>query len=146
MNTLRHCAALSLFSLIAFASAQAEEAPSQGDGPYWIADQSGCLAANPAPQENEHVEWTGGCEDGKLSGEGVLTWYQNGEVIGRDEGTFAAGSLTGEGKITMGDGATYVGGFPGAGIFTLPSGRALPAQTVRENTGWRIEQVRETGS
>jgi hypothetical protein len=129
-----------------FTPAKAEQAPSQIDGPYWIADQTGCLAANPAPQENEHVEWTGGCENGKLSGDGVLTWYQNGEVIGRDEGTFAEGSLTGHGTITMGDGATYVGGFPGSGTFTLPSGLALPAQTVRENTGWRIEQVRETGS
>ncbi len=123
------------------AAAHAEEAA----GAFWIADETGCLAANPAPQPNERIEWTGACVEGKLSGEGILTWYQNDQVIGRDEGTFSEGALSGQGKITMGEGSTYIGGFPGAGRFTLPTGLSFPAQTVRENSGWRIEQVAETG-
>jgi len=45
------------------------------------------------------------------------------------------------------DGASYDGEFPGRGVLTLPDGRKVPAQTVREFTGWTIEApIREDPS
>ena len=111
-----------------------------GNDPHWIQDLgSQCWAANPNPQGNETISWSGACENGLLSGPGVLTWRQDGRITARDEGTFKDGRLTGKGRISMADGTTYEGDFPGLGVLTLPDGRKVRAQTVRELTGWTIE-------
>ena len=111
-----------------------------GNDPHWIEDTvSQCWAANPHPEGNETISWSGACEGGSLSGAGTLTWSQNGRVTGRDEGTFREGRLTGHGRIISSDGTSYDGEFPGRGVLTLPDGRKVPAQTVREFTGWTIE-------
>lgn len=112
---------------------------------FWIADQNGCLAANPAPSGNERVEWSGECVDGYIEGEGVLIWYEGARVIARDSGTFVRGALSGMGKIESAEGWSYEGDFPGNGIMRLPDGSEVPAQTLRENNGWHIEQVVERG-
>jgi hypothetical protein len=112
---------------------------------FGIPDQKGCLAANPAPAPNERVEWSGDCVGGYIEGEGVLTWYEGDRVIGRDRGSFARGALSGTGRIESADGWSYEGAFPGSGIMRLPDGSEVPAQTLRENNGWHIEQVTERG-
>lgn len=121
--------------------AQLNETPDfSGSDPHWIEDTvSQCWAANPHPQGNETISWSGACEGGVINGPGTLTWSQNGRISGRDEGTFKDGRLTGKGRISMADGASYEGEFPGPGVLTLPDGRRLPAQTVRDSTGWTIE-------
>ena len=131
--------------LIAAASgpawAQTDSKPDlSGNDPHWIEDTvSGCWAANPHPEGNETISWSGACEDGLLSGQGTLTWSQNGRVTGRDEGTFKEGRLTGHGRIVSSDGTIYDGEFPGTGVLTLPDGQKVRAQAVREFTGWTIE-------
>ena len=111
-----------------------------GNDPHWIEDTvSQCWAANPNPAGNESISWSGACEGGLLSGVGTLTWSQNGRISGRDQGTFKDGRLTGRGTITSADGTSYDGEFPGRGVLTLPDGSKVPAQTVREFTGWTIE-------
>lgn len=134
------CAAL--IAVAASASAQTDEPKPDfsGNDPHWIEDTvAHCWAANPHPEGGETISWSGGCENRLLSGTGTLTWSQNGRITGRDEGTFKEGRLTGHGRIISADGTTYEGDFPGFGMLTLPDGRKVRAQTVREFTGWTIE-------
>jgi hypothetical protein len=112
-----------------------------GNDPHWIQDRvSQCWAANPHPQENESIVWSGACESGLVSGPGTLTWIRSGRITGRDEGTFKDGRLTGRGTITSVDGTAYEGNFPGNGVLTLPDGRKVPARSVRDSSGWTIEE------
>lgn len=64
--------------------------------PGWIKDvNTGCQAWNPCPQPNETIEWTGECEGGRISGEGKLSWYHNGELVQIDFATFFDGRVNG---------------------------------------------------
>ena len=113
-----------------------------GKDPHWIQDpKTHCWAANPDPAENETITWTGGCQNNLLSGQGTLTWYLNGEVGGRDIGTFKDGQLTGRGAIEFSDGARYEGDFPGYGVLSTPSGRKFPAEAIDEDPGWSVRQA-----
>jgi hypothetical protein len=113
-----------------------------GKDPHWIQDpDSKCWAANPDPAEHESISWTGACENMLLSGEGTLTWYENGKITGRDIGNFKQGQLSGKGGILFADGARFDGDFPGRGILTAPDGRKFLAQSVQEPAGWSVRQV-----
>lgn len=125
-------------------SAQAQDAPS-ASSPFWIADEAtGCLAATPAPSPNERIDWSGDCVDGLIEGEGILTWFDGEVVIGRDSGNFEAGMLSGRGRIESSDGWFFEGSFPGSGIMGLTDGSEVPAQSIRQNSGWHIQQTHET--
>ena len=114
-----------------------------GRDPHWIKDDaSGCWAANPDPEPLETISWNGQCTDMLVSGPGVLSWYLDGRLIGRDEGNFARGELSGHGRISFADGASFEGDFPGRGVLTLPNGDHVDAVSVRESAGWSIEQAR----
>ena len=125
------------------ANALAQNAPSPSD-PYWIADAAtGCLAANPSPVAGETIVWDGDCVNGLIDGQGVLTWYDGEEILGRDTGNFSAGRLFGLGKIETSEGWSYEGNFPGSGLMKFPAGREVPAQAVGRNSGWQIVQTHE---
>jgi hypothetical protein len=113
-----------------------------GKDPRWIEDKvAHCWAGNPHPQPNEAIYWSGACDQNHLvTGEGTLTWLENGQITGRDVGTFKNGIMTGHGKISAVDGTSYEGDFPGTGVLTLPDGRKVPARSVREPSGWTIEE------
>jgi hypothetical protein len=140
------CAVICCASVMAIAPSNAQPAPDvrpdfSGNDPHWIEDPvAQCWAANPHPQDGETVSWSGGCEGGLLSGQGTLTWMLGGRVTGRDQGTFRNGRLTGRGRIDAVDGTSYEGDFPGKGVLTLPDGRKVPARTVRDSSGWSIEE------
>jgi len=145
MNISRRTAigAACLAFTLAPASAQTGQAKPDlsGKDPHWIEDKViHCWAGNPHPQDGEAIYWSGACENGLATGEGTLTWLQNGKITGRDTGTFSGGILTGHGRITAVDGTAYEGEFPGAGVLTLPDGRKVPARSVREPSGWTIEE------
>ncbi len=134
-------ALLSLFALPL--AAQPTKPDFSGKDPRWIKDAaSQCWAANPSPEPGETIAWTGGCENGLLSGKGTLTWYLNGRAIGRDEGEFKNGQLFGHGRISFADGAVYDGEFPGFGTMTLPDGSRRPARSIQETAGWSVEEAR----
>jgi len=122
--------------------AWAQPAPDlSGNDAHWIKDNSSnCWAANPDPSPGETIAWTGGCENNLLSGQGTLTWYINGKAVGRDEGTFRNGELSGHGHLSFADGASYEGDFPGKGTLTLPNGQKIQAESIHEAAGWSIEQ------
>ena len=123
------------------ASAQSPAPDLSGNDAHWIKDaDKNCWAANPNPEPGESVSWTGGCENGLVSGDGTLTWSIRGKVVGRDEGTFESGELTGYGRITQVGGPTFEGEFPGKGVLTFPNGKKVAAQSVKEVFGWSIEQ------
>jgi hypothetical protein len=141
---LRHSNICISIVLAGMASAAiAQETPS-ADDPYWIADAAtGCLAANPSPLPNETIVWSGDCVNGLIEGEGVLTWYQGDSFLGRDTGNFAGGMLSGRGRIEGADGWYYEGAFPGSGVMGLADGGEVPAQAIRQNSGWQIVQTHE---
>ena len=87
------------------------------------------------------MTWTGACAGGLVNGEGTLTWYLNGRLFGRDEGTFKNGEIFGHGRITRAGGASFEGEFPGKGVITLPGGQKVDAVSVKEAVGWSIEQA-----
>ncbi len=123
------------------------------DDVQWIADQNGCKVANPMPQPNESISWTGPCMEGFADGDGVLTFSVDGTPNSRYEGTLRRGWADGRGKLELPDGGRYEGewkqsaengmgrrdwadgssydgqwrnGKPhGAGQFCLPDGRLL---------------------
>jgi len=139
--SLRGTLAGFLACLVLPALAQSALPDLSGHDPHWIKDVAkNCWAANPDPEAGESVTWTGGCSGGLLSGEGTLSWYLNGRLLGRDEGTFRNGELTGHGRITQTGGTSFEGEFPGTGILTLPDGRKIPAESIKETAGWSIEQ------
>ncbi|HEX5278695.1 MAG TPA: hypothetical protein VFW28_01325 [Micropepsaceae bacterium] len=114
-----------------------------GRDPHWIKDEaSGCWAANPDPEPLESITWSGQCMGMLVSGQGVLSWYLDGRLVGRDEGNFIGGELSGHGKISFANGASYEGDFPGRGVMTLPNGNHVDAVSVKESAGWSIEQAR----
>ena len=113
-----------------------------GRDPHWIKDAAkNCWAADPDPQAGETVTWTGACLGGLVNGEGTLTWYLNGRLFGRDEGTFKNGEIFGHGRITRANGASFEGEFPGKGVITLPGGQKVEAVSIKESVGWSIEQA-----
>lgn len=113
-----------------------------GRDPHWIKDTvKNCWAADPDPQAGESVTWTGTCAGGLVNGEGTLTWYLNGRLFGRDEGTFKNGELFGHGRVTRAGGASFEGEFPGKGVITLPGGQKVDAVSIKEAVGWSIEQA-----
>ena len=114
-----------------------------GHDSHWIKDQaSGCWAANPNPEPLETITWTGQCRDMLVSGTGTLSWFRDGRPIGRDEGNFTRGELSGHGRITFEDGSIFEGEFPGRGVLTPPGGNPVDAVSVKESAGWSIEQAR----
>jgi hypothetical protein len=93
----------------------------------FIRDKKGCKVSNPSPKPDESVEWSGKCLDGYADGKGLLQWYVNGAASTRYEGTLHGGLLSGRGKLTMPDGATYDGQWlagkqEGKGVQTMPDG------------------------
>lgn len=75
----------------------------------WIQDQNGCKVANPNPQAQETVTWSGACEDGQANGEGVLQWFENGTPTARYEGQLVKGWADGKGTLVTPDGTSYKG-------------------------------------
>jgi len=144
---LRAGAAAIAVSIAFGAPGRAAEPDFSGNDPHWIEDPvNHCWAANPTPEPGETISWSGGCEGNLLSGEGILTWYSNGRVAGRDEGQFKNGQLSGRGRIVFADGAFFDGDFPGTGVLTLPDGRKVAAQSIKEQAGWSIEEARRDGT
>lgn len=135
--------AIAGFALLVASGPAARSAPDlSGNDPHWIEDPAqDCWAANPDPEAGESVTWMGPCENCLASGEGTLTWYLNGRLVGRDQGSFKNGELAGHGRITEANGTSYEGEFPGKGILTLPDGRKVEAVSIKETAGWSIEQA-----
>ena len=110
-----------------------EETTVEPFGPNWIvAENQPCQLYNPHPMAGETVTWSGGCVNGKASGEGRRVWrapsygedvyegeYRDGKVHGhgtrtspsgdRYEGEYRDGKAHGWGTVTTSSGATFSG-------------------------------------
>ena len=129
-------------------------------GPHWfVADNRPCQVYNPrlAPGDTYRFTWSGGCEEKKASGKGVLTWKQgrqkgsyrgwmrNGSYSGhgilivfkslRYEGQWRNGLQHGPGQLLWYAGGSYKGQFR----YGLPHGQGLvvAADGRREQGQWR---------
>jgi hypothetical protein len=99
----------------------------------FIGDQNGCKVANPNPKPDESVQWNGPCLDGYADGKGKLQWYLKGVPSTRYEGTLRSGLLSGQGKLTMPDGASYDGQWlagkqEGKGVQSMSDGSRYEGQ------------------
>lgn len=119
-----------LFSALAVVSSAA----CAGD---WTADPAtGCTAWNPNPQPGETITWSGACVDGKASGEGTLTYVQNGSPVETVScSAFVEGRCSGKQKITFANGTTNEGetvngSWQGKLVVTKPNGDRYEWQFV----------------
>lgn len=101
--------------------------PSAVAGEWTAARNNGCKVWNADPLPKETLEWSGGCLNGKASGEGVLTWYENGQPNGHYKGTLDAGHVVGKGTYEDHTGYRYQGemsdhGPNGLGVAQYPGG------------------------
>jgi hypothetical protein len=112
MKHLRTSVGPSLLALAGMLSAAHPVAAQQEDQepPRWISDaQSGCKIWDPAPEPNETVRWSGKCENGYATGDGVLQWYENGRPGDRYEGEYQGGKRNGHGVVVMSNGRRVEG-------------------------------------
>ena len=80
--------------------------------------------------KGEIIRWSGGCSEGKLSGNGVLEVFEGDKRTLRFEGTMLAGKAEGPGKMEAAvkdgteryDGGFAKGLFDGYGVFELTDG------------------------
>jgi len=87
-------------------------AMAQSAAPAWIIDpSSGCRVANPNPQANESVTWSGECQYGYAEGRGVLQWFENGQPADRYDGEMHNGNMDGHGIFSTAEGGRYEGAF-----------------------------------
>lgn len=99
----------------------------------WIADKNGCKVANPFPQADETITWTGKCKNGLADGEGVLEWFIKGKSADRYEGSMKLGWAEGKGTLTRTEGGRYTGEWKrslqdGDGRFDAPDGSSYAGQ------------------
>ena len=93
---------LAITALLMLAStAQADE--------YITASNISCKIHNPYPQPNESATWSGACVDGYAEGEGVVTWFRDGEQHSIVKGVRHLGRLQGKTVIKWVNGTVYVG-------------------------------------
>lgn len=75
----------------------------------WIKDEKGCKVYNPNPLPNETITWSGSCQDGYASGNGVLQWFSNGKSGNTYNGMMLNGKYNGKGISNYPDGSKYEG-------------------------------------
>ena len=86
-----------------------DTAPLEPFGPDWIiAENQPCQLYNPFPEPGETATWSGGCVDGKASGEGRWVW-RNSEGDSVYDGSVREGKAQGYGIFTTTDGYRYEG-------------------------------------
>lgn len=78
----------------------------------WIVDaESNCGTSNTFSRPNERIRWYGECDAGKLTGQGVLIWYNGDVEIERNEGRFRNGEFDGTVVTTYPDGKSIFGDY-----------------------------------
>jgi MORN repeat len=126
---------------------QATHPDLSGNNPHWLLDSgSQCWVFDAHPKPHESLKWSGACKDNLASGNGTLTWLLNGKfnlsiagtrllgvllnghaVVTYPNGTvydgdFVDGEPRGHGTVKFPGDGTYVGQWPGQGIWITPTG------------------------
>lgn len=71
-----------------------------GENLYITDPITGCRVwTDKAPSTSEAVSWDGQCVGGKANGEGTLSWFAEGKLLGRYQGGMALGKLHGQGVL-----------------------------------------------
>jgi len=114
----------------------------------WIADaRTGCRIWAISLQPGLSALWSGGCEDGRATGEGVLQWSVAGRQTERYEGSLVGGRPQGRGSYTWADGEWYVGDYldgrrHGRGAYFFRSGSLYVGDFVADlRTGLGIANL-----
>jgi len=106
-------------------------------GEYIKDSSQGCLVLNDNG-DGVTVTWTGACKDNYADGEGILTWFQNGELAAKYEGHMIKGISHGKGKYTFPGWGTMEGNFvdgvmQGQGRMDMENGGKLIGNFVDGN-------------
>jgi hypothetical protein len=75
----------------------------------WIQTADGCKVFNPHPVRSETIKWTGKCHAGYATGEGILTWFKNGQADQQYFGGMKRGMPSGKGKYIYSRGDVFEG-------------------------------------
>ena len=98
---------------------------------YWLATDAGCTVWSDQPLgAGENAFWSGGCQDGKVTGTGELSVTRGGKPVVRFTGTMLGGKASGKGSmevVTDAGAVRYEGGFKdsmleGYGVLSLANG------------------------
>ena len=114
-------------------------------GPNWIvAENQPCQTHSRVPGAARTVTWSGGCVDGKGSGEGRLVRRNAGTLVYEYKGQMREGKPNGRGTLIYVDGNRYEGGFQdgkihGYGTYTWANGERYEGQ-------WRDEKKHGQGT
>lgn len=108
--------------------------PGKAAPPTWTADpRTGCRVADPEPDPDWSITWSGACQNGLAQGEGILTWFNRGKPGSTYQGSYRDGKMNGHGIYTWSDGVRYDGEWrddqkDGQGVLTWPSGSRYEGQ------------------
>ncbi|WP_428673573.1 hypothetical protein [Reyranella sp.] len=76
----------------------------------WLLDtEVGCRMGDWHPDPNDRAVWSGACPGGNKDGQGVVQWYEHGQMIDRFEGTFRNGKREGFGRYVWAPQVSYEG-------------------------------------
>jgi hypothetical protein len=73
----------------------------------WIAASQGPKVSNAYRWHDETIEWSGVCGSGFAGGNGVVRWLKCGREIGREDGEFRGGMMSGKGSRGIDNGDYY---------------------------------------
>lgn len=97
----------------------------------WLKDPiTGCAVWTEKAAGDEVVSWSGGCQEGKASGQGVLSCFADGKLTTRFDGTMVAGKAEGPGRLNFWlkqgyaryEGELKASEMHGRGVLVLPDG------------------------
>ena len=114
-------------------------------GPSWIvAENQPCQTYSRVPGAARTVTWSGGCVDGKASGDGRLVRWNAGTLVYEYEGQMRDGRRNGRGTFTYADGNRYEGEFRdgkihGRGTYAWANGERYKGE-------WRDEKKHGQGT
>jgi len=110
----------------------------------WLADGlTGVEVWDDDSKASTVISWSGGDENGRASGPGVMSIFEEGKLIGRYLGTMRDGRAEGSGRahwLEGGNPHSYIGSFSdgvphGLGTITFPDGSTLKSEFVRGEIG-----------
>jgi hypothetical protein len=120
----------------------------------WIKDPiTGCQVMISKAKGDETVSWSGDCQDGKASGNGVLVVLADNKIVARFEGTMANGKAEGRGKLDfkVEEGyAHYDGDFRnselnGLGVLLFPDNSRAEGNFANDNMNGYIKATLSGG-
>lgn len=143
-----------VLALVALLSLQQASAAGSNDRNALKDPITGCAVWAEDPTGKEVISWSGGCEDGKASGRGVLSLLKEGRLTVRFEGSMVAGKAQGAGKADFWlqngyahyEGEFNDGDLNGRGVLVLPDQSRAEGSFVNGSANGYIVYTQTNGA